>query len=102
VNIVKKISKKAEDSLRKVKECMKKQRDKNKKDPEEYEVGDEVLVSSEYLPSMQPSKKLDDKWRGPFKVLGKRGPSAYELELPAGWKGYKVFNEGRLKRFQQP
>jgi hypothetical protein len=102
VDIVKKVSKKAENSLRKAKECMKRQWDKSKKDPEGYEVRDEVLVSSKHLPSMWLSKKLNDKWRGPFKILGRRGPSTCEPELPLGWKGYRVFNEGRLKRFQPP
>jgi hypothetical protein len=27
---------------------------------------------------------------------------AYELELPALWKGHNVFNEKRLKRFHEP
>jgi hypothetical protein len=31
--------------------------------------------------------------------LGKKGPSAYELDLLKGWKGYWVFNEGQLKRY---
>jgi hypothetical protein len=44
---------------------------------------------------------LDNKWRGPFKVLGSRGLAAYELELPASWQGHRVFNSSRLKKFHE-
>jgi hypothetical protein len=75
---------------------------KNKKNSEEYREGDEVLVLVERLSSNRQSQKLDDKWQGPFQILGKKGPLAYELDLPASWKGYRVFNEGRLKRYHCP
>jgi hypothetical protein len=60
-----------------------------------------VLIQADYLPSTRPSKKLDDKWRGPFKVLRKKGNTAYEVELPSSWKGHNVFNEARIKRFTE-
>jgi hypothetical protein len=61
-----------------------------------------VLVQSEYLPTRRLSRKLDDKWRGPFLIVVKKGSSAYELELPQSWKGHNVFNMSRLKRFVMP
>jgi hypothetical protein len=97
VETIQKVSKKAKECLLKMKEWMMRQWDKNKKKSEEYEVSEEVLASSERLLSNRPSKKLDDKWRGLFKIIGKKGPSAYELDLLERWKGYRVFNEGWLK-----
>jgi hypothetical protein len=96
-----KVTKKAEESLRKAKQAMKRKWDRNKKSQVEYKEGDLVLVQADYLPSTRPSKKLDDKWRGPFTILKKKGSSAYELELPASWKGHNIFNEARIKRFSE-
>jgi hypothetical protein len=60
-----------------------------------------VLVMADHLPSSQPSRKLDQKWRGLFKVMKKIGEAVYELKLPESWQGNRVFNEGRLKGFNQ-
>ena len=35
------------------------------------------------MSTSRPSRKLDDKNAGPFRVLRAVGPRAYELELPA-------------------
>jgi hypothetical protein len=51
---------------------------------------------------MRLSKKLDDKWRGPFLVLQKKGNSTYEIDLPKTWKGHRVFNKARIKKFKGP
>jgi hypothetical protein len=91
-----------EKSLQKVKEAMKKRWDKNQREPVEYAKGDLVLVQADYLPSTRLSRKLDDKWRGPFTVLAKKGNSAYKIDLPKTWKGHKVFNKARIKKFKEP
>jgi hypothetical protein len=93
---------KAELSLRKAKDAMKQWRDRSEWKEEEFSVGDLVLISSDHLPSTRPSKKLDNKWRGPFRVISQKGPSAYELDLPTGWKGYCIFNCSRIKCFIPP
>jgi ribosomal protein L21E len=82
------ITRKAEKSLKKAKEAMKRKWDASKRATEIYHEGDLVLVQVDYLPSNHPSKKLDDKWRGPFHIIAKKGESAYELELPQLWKGH--------------
>jgi hypothetical protein len=95
------VTKKAEDSLRKAKQAMKRRWDRNKKDQVEYQEGDLVLMQADYLPSTRLSKKLDDKWRGPFTILGKKRSAAYEVKLPDSWKGHNVFNEARIKKFTE-
>jgi hypothetical protein len=60
-----------------------------------------VLVSANHLPSNRPSRKLDQKWRGPFKVVKNIAAGAYKLDLPSHWKGHKVFNESRIKKFEE-
>jgi len=39
---------------------------------------------------MRPSLKLDSKWFGPFKVVRRISPYAYELELPASIRIHRV------------
>ncbi|KAL5524870.1 hypothetical protein ACEPAF_10016 [Sanghuangporus sanghuang] len=47
---------------------------------------------------IQLTKKMDDKWFGPFEVVEKVGASVYRLKLPKTWKKvYPVFNEILLK-----
>jgi hypothetical protein len=96
------VTRKAEESLKKNKDVMKRHWDTRKRKEKIYEEGDLMLVQSDYLPSTRISRKLDDKWRGPFHVLAKKGEAAYELELPLSWKGHWVLNGSRLKRFRPP
>ena len=58
-----------------------------------------MWVTSENLKSTRPTQKLDDKWRGPFEIVSKKGESSYELKLPSSWKVHPVFNEARLKPY---
>ena len=59
-----------------------------------YSIGDLVLLEATNIWSDRPSKKLNQKQYGPFKVLEKIGPGAYQLQLDHSWKGiHPVFNE---------
>jgi hypothetical protein len=80
-----KATKVAEESLKKAKLAMKARWDKNKRTMESFAQGDLVLVMADHLPSSRPSKKLDQKWQGPFKVVKKIGEAAYELKLLNSW-----------------
>ena len=46
-----------------------------------YRVGDMVFLDTQNLTTERPSKKLDHKWIGPFKVV-RAWTHHYELELP--------------------
>jgi hypothetical protein len=92
------VSRQADWNLRKAKEAMKLRWERSRPPRQYFEPGDQVLVTAEHLPSTRPSKKLDQKWRGPFTVLKKVGEAAYQLDLPQHWKGHRTFNEGRIKR----
>ena len=50
--------------------------------PKQYNVGDEVLLSAKNIRTRRPSKKLDHRFLGPFKILELVGNQAYRLELP--------------------
>jgi transposase InsO family protein len=70
----------------------------NKKQPQqrEFDPGQLVLLDAEKITTNRPSKKLDHKAHGPFKIKKKLGNNVYELELPGQWKIYNKFNADRL------
>ena len=61
-------------------------------------MGDDVLLRTINIHLKgNLTKKLLPKWAGPFKVIGKIGNSAYELEIPPTMPVHPVFHTGRLK-----
>ena len=77
--------------------------DKNARKPHEYSPGDLVYIEATNIKTGRPSRKLDDKHFGPFKVVKKIGLSAYEIKLPPSWKGKTPnFNETYLTPYHDP
>jgi hypothetical protein len=62
-----------------------------------YRVNDKVWLSTKNLRTERPSKKLDHKQVGPFKILEKIGQAAYRLDLPASMKCHDVFHTSLLR-----
>ena len=62
-----------------------------------YQVGDQVWLDTRNLSTRRPSKKLDNKYDGPFKILQKISSHAYKLELPRTWTCHDVFNVSMLR-----
>ena len=83
-------------------EIIKEQYDKHKKPATDYKKGDKVYINAEHLPQTWPSKKLDKKFFGPFKIIEKVGMSAYRIKIPSSWKVYNVFNESLSKPYHTP
>ena len=50
----------------------------------------------------RPSKKLNNKRYGPFKISKNIGSGAFELELPERWMIHNVFNEDLLTQCIEP
>ncbi|KAL5524985.1 hypothetical protein ACEPAF_8854 [Sanghuangporus sanghuang] len=68
-----------------------------------YEAGQKVFLDGRNIKTIRPTKKMDDKWFGPFEVVEKVGASTYRLKLPKTWKKvHPVFNEILLKPAIQP
>jgi Chromo (CHRromatin Organisation MOdifier) domain len=67
-----------------------------------YAIGDEVMLSSRNIRMRKASKKLADKFLGPFRVIAIRGKNAYELELPKSYgRIHLTFHVALLEPYQR-
>jgi len=93
----------AEAALKKAAERMKVSHDRHARPSVSFAVGEKVYLETTNLQTDRPSKKLDDKRFGPFKIQQKIGPAAYKLQLPAHWPAiHPVFHESLLSPYRSP
>ncbi len=68
--------------------------------PRTYSIGDRVWLSGRNIRTIRPSKKLDNKYYGPFRIVDAHGEQAYELELKGTLKGiHPVFHISLLEPY---
>lgn len=82
-------------------ELYKKYYDKGRK-PMTFQKGDWVLLSAKNIHQKRPSKKLSNKYLGPFRVvrsIAKHG-LAYELDLPTSMRIHNVFPVSLLEPYK--
>lgn len=83
-------------NLVKAQERYKIQADRHRID-HEFQVGDLVWLSTRYLSSRRPSRKLDYRRIGPYPILERIGRVAYKLQLPHDLKIHPVFHISLLE-----
>ena len=71
--------KEAEAALHRAADDMARLYDQNRGEAVSYQVGDKVWLDGKDIKSDRPSKKLDDKRYGPFKIIKIIGPNAYRI-----------------------
>ena len=94
--------KKAKSALVRSQEEMKRQVDRNRKEVEEYRMGDKVLISTkDFLKELmkRATKKLTKKFIGSYVVKKIVSENAVELELPVSLRIYPVVNVRRLVKY---
>jgi len=91
-------------ALVKAQEEMKRQVDRSRKETEEYRVGDKVLISTKDF-SMElmkrVTKKLTEKFIGPYVVKKIVSENVVELELPASLRIHPVVNVRRIVKYRE-
>jgi len=90
--------------LVKSQEEMKRQADRNRKEMEEYRVGDKVLISTKDFSKKlmkRATKKLMEKFIGPYMVRKIVSENAVELELPVSLRIYPVVNVRRIAKYKE-
>ena len=86
--------------LNRAKDRMKEQSDRKRRELR-FNTGEQVLLSTEHLNLKNaPVHKLRRRFVGPFFVVRRVGPVAYELELPETWKIHNVFHVSLLRPFR--
>jgi len=88
--------------LKKVQEEMKKYADKKRAEVNDYKVGDLVMLSTKDLKYQMVSrrtKKLIERFVGPYKIKKIILSNVVELELPSTVKIYLVVNVSRIHRY---
>jgi len=94
----------AKSALVRSQEEMKRQVDRNRKEAEEYRVGDKVLISTKDFPMKlmkRVTKKLTEKYIGPYVVKKIVSENVVELELPASLRIHPVVNVRRIVKYQE-
>lgn len=66
-----------------------------------FNIGDQVWLSTKNIKSPRPTKKLDYKKLGPFKIIAKIGSRSYKLELPHTMRIHPVFHVNLLEPFKE-
>ena len=92
----------ARSALVKAQKEIKKQADRNRKEAEEYKVGDRVLISiKDFLAKLmkRAMKKLTEKFIGPYMVKKIVSENAVELELPVSLRIHPVVNVRRIVKY---
>ena len=91
-------------ALVKSQEEMKRQADRSKKEAEEYRVGDKVLISTkDFLMELmkRATKKLTEKFIGPYVVRKIVSENVVELELPVLLRIHLVVNVRRIVKYRE-
>lgn len=78
--------------IRKAQEASAKQFDKHRLPSPTYNIGDKVWLASKHIKTTRPTKKLDNRFLGPFDITEKISSHAYRLALPETMPIHDVFH----------
>ncbi|MBW0540934.1 hypothetical protein O181_080649, partial [Austropuccinia psidii MF-1] len=80
----------------------KKYADINRAIPPDFQPGDRVWLAFKNIKTKIPTKKLSERWLGPFEVIKKIGSHSYHLKLPQQWKSvHPIFHVSLLEPVKQ-
>ena len=102
VKRIKKVHEEAEAALRKTQEEMKRYADRGRKETEEWKKGDRVLLSTKNLVFKErPSKKLIERYVGPYAIEEVVSSNAVKLKLPHLMRIHPVVNVSQIVRYKE-
>jgi len=101
VERMKKVQEEAEAALKKTQEEMKRYADRGRKETEVWKKGDRVLLSTKDLVFKErPSKKLTERYVGPYVIEEVVSSNAVKLRLPSSMRIHPVVNVSRIVRYK--
>ena len=102
VQRMKKVQEEAEAALKKTQEEMKRYTDRGRKETEEWKKGDRVLLSTKDLVFKErPTKKLTERYVGPYMIEEVVSTNAVKLRLPLSMRIHPVVNMSRIVRYKE-
>jgi len=103
VERMKKVHEEAEMALRKIQEEMKKYTDRGRKETEKWKKEDWVLLSTKDLVFKErPSKKLMERYVGPYAIKEIVSSNAVKLRLLSSMRIHLVVNVSQIVRYKEP
>lgn len=70
--------------------------------PKTFQVGDQVILNAKNIRRLRPSKKIDDRYLGPFTIIDAWGKQAYKLDLPEQYgEIHPVFHVNLLEPYHE-
>jgi len=102
VQKMKKVQEEAEAALKKTREDMKRYVDRERKETEEWKKGDRVLLSTKDLVFKErPSKKLTERYVGPYTIEEVVSSNTVKLRLPSSMRIHPIVNVSRIVRYKE-
>ena len=102
VERMKKVHKEVEAALRKTQEEMKRYADRGRKETEKWKKGDRVLLSTKDLVFKErPSKKLTERYIGPYAIEEVVSSNMVKLRLPSSMRIHLVVNVSLIVRYKE-
>ena len=99
---IKRVHEEAEVALRKTQEEMRRYADRERKEAENWKKGDRVLLSTKDLVFKErPSKKLMERYVGPYTIEEVASSNAVKLRLPSSMRIHPVVNISRIVRYKE-
>ena len=72
--------------------------DSRRSAPPDIKVGDHVFVLAKFIHTTRPSKKLSEKYLGPYEVIGRPGSHSFLIKLPTHMRAiHPVFHISMLE-----
>ena len=99
---MKRVHEEAEAALRKTQEEMKRYADRGRKEAENWKKGDRVLLSTKDLVFKErPTKKLTERYVGPYAIEEVVSSNAVKLQLPSSMRIHPVVNISQIVRYKE-
>ena len=102
VEKMKKVQEETGVALRKTQEEMKRYADRGRRETEVWKRGDRVLLSTKDLVFKErPSKKLTERYIGPYAIEEVVSSNAVKLQLPSSMRIHPVVNVSQIVRYKE-
>jgi hypothetical protein len=102
VERMKRMREETEAALLKARDDMKRWADHDRGEVIKYKVGDKIMVDARELELGRPSKKLSERWIGPYPITALVGTHAVKIKLPKSIRIHPVLSLTRVKPYHTP